>query len=71
LNRHKDWVAPMLKKLEQGGVFIAVGANHVIPEAATGSVGTLLEEFEKHGVEITPIQTCSEMLLLRPQDLGH
>lgn len=67
LNRHKDWIGAIVKKVKKGRVFIAVGAAHVIPDIASGSVGTLLEEFEKRGVKITPIemdsmQTCPEAL---------
>ncbi len=62
LNRHKLWLDTLLNKIENGGVFIAVGGAHVIPGLDRNSHDTLLEVFESRGVRVTPIGSCADFL---------
>lgn len=64
-NRHEEWVEPLMKKLEAGGIFIAVGAAHVIAGFDPNVREPLLETFKKRGLTVTPVLSCSQIVTPR------
>lgn len=57
-NRHDEWHSTLLQKLKSGGLFIAVGASHVLPGLDKNiSSETLIDTFLKSGIQVTPISS--------------